>query len=420
VTRTRRRSAAALLVAAAGTQGWAQTAAPAPKPPAARLLAARPAPPSGVIARGTTPEAGTFANPPQAPTLTEQRRTFAGVPAPEQRPQQQPAPPPGGPPYATGQSGVYAGPPAYRWYGYGSTTPGANPYAPSGQYPRGSANWYAQTGATPGAFPVPVSAGGEQLARFDPPAYAGPPPEASAPLPPPRVEPAVPAEPPTRTVVAPHPITVTPPPADGGPIAVGVPTPMPPAEQPPVAAPAPAPIATAGLTWQPQAESADTLRFTAAKAVAPAAPAAPAAPLPAAMPQPIATSEQPPAFKPSAPPAAPTNFQPATPPPAPAPLPQPAAPPTVVPPAAADWKAAPTARGQQPAAEPPSLAAQVRNACYGLARVAEVSHTGPSSLTVKLVAASEADARRAAGEVAKVPALRPYTVKFTAELAGKP
>lgn len=51
---------------------------------------------------------------------------------------------------------VLAGPPAYRWYGYGSVTPGANAYAPSGQYPRASANWYSTTGATPGAFPVPV------------------------------------------------------------------------------------------------------------------------------------------------------------------------------------------------------------------------------------------------------------------------
>ena len=52
---------------------------------------------------------------------------------------------------------VYAGPPAYRWYGWGSVTPGANPYAQTGQYPPASANWYSITGAMPGAFPVPVT-----------------------------------------------------------------------------------------------------------------------------------------------------------------------------------------------------------------------------------------------------------------------
>ena len=67
---------------------------------------------------------------------------------------------------------VYAGPPAYRWYGWGTTTPGANAYAPTGQYPRGSANWYAQTGATPGAFPVPVMNPYRTEPTAEPPAYA--------------------------------------------------------------------------------------------------------------------------------------------------------------------------------------------------------------------------------------------------------
>jgi hypothetical protein len=79
-----------------------------------------------------------------------------------------PRPQPTTPP-ATG--GVYAGPPAYRWYGWGTTTPGANQYAPTGQYPRGSANWYAQTGATPGAFPVPVMNPYRPEPGGEPPAY---------------------------------------------------------------------------------------------------------------------------------------------------------------------------------------------------------------------------------------------------------
>ncbi|HET6573875.1 MAG TPA: hypothetical protein VFG68_09755 [Fimbriiglobus sp.] len=67
--------------------------------------------------------------------------------------------------------GVYAGPPAYRWYGWGTTTPGANQYAPTGQYPRGSASWYSQTGATPGAFPVPVMNPYRPAPTAGPPAY---------------------------------------------------------------------------------------------------------------------------------------------------------------------------------------------------------------------------------------------------------
>jgi hypothetical protein len=53
---------------------------------------------------------------------------------------------------------IYAGPPAYRWYGYGATTPPAFLIQSQGQYPRASADWYHITGATAGAFPVPVLA----------------------------------------------------------------------------------------------------------------------------------------------------------------------------------------------------------------------------------------------------------------------
>lgn len=53
---------------------------------------------------------------------------------------------------------IYAGPPAYRWYGYGATTPPAFLIPSQGQYPRASADWYHITGATAGAFPLPVLA----------------------------------------------------------------------------------------------------------------------------------------------------------------------------------------------------------------------------------------------------------------------
>lgn len=71
---------------------------------------------------------------------------------------------------ATGAT-VYAGPPAYRWYGWGSVTPGANPYAPTGQFPLASANWFTITGATPGAFPVPVMNPYRPAPGTEPPAY---------------------------------------------------------------------------------------------------------------------------------------------------------------------------------------------------------------------------------------------------------
>jgi len=90
---------------------------------------------------------------------------------------------------ATGANGapVYAGPPAYRWYGWGTVTPGANPLAPAGQYPKASANWYAITGATPGAFPVPVGNAVRTVVGTEPPSYglAARTPPAPQPVPPP-------------------------------------------------------------------------------------------------------------------------------------------------------------------------------------------------------------------------------------------
>lgn len=78
---------------------------------------------------------------------------------------------------------VYAGPPAYRWYGWGSVTPGANPHAPAGQYPKASANWHAITGATPGAFPVPVTNPTRPVVGTQPPVYVvNPPPRTSPPV----------------------------------------------------------------------------------------------------------------------------------------------------------------------------------------------------------------------------------------------
>jgi hypothetical protein len=84
----------------------------------------------------------------------------------------------------TGSNGapVYAGPPAYRWYGWGSVTPGANPNAPTGQYPPASANWFSITGATPGAFPVPVMSPDHPSSGTEPPVYVTAPVQRVAPI----------------------------------------------------------------------------------------------------------------------------------------------------------------------------------------------------------------------------------------------
>ncbi|WP_439632287.1 hypothetical protein [Gemmata sp.] len=167
----------------------------------------------------------------------------------------------------TGQT-VYAGPPAYRWYGWGSVTPGANPYAPTGQFPRASANWYAITGATPGAFPTQVTDPYRLGTGTEPPAYVSP---AAPPPPPPSTiyspqpvqyrqpqpapgpvvprasaVPAGPAAPRTLTVpegYVPPPPTLTPIPSVGA--AVPVPT----------MSPTPVPAATVAMTPLPVAET---------------------------------------------------------------------------------------------------------------------------------------------------------------------
>jgi len=107
-------------------------------------------------------------------------KTFVGGDRPEPGmfpPAGREQPTPAAPFRGTGPNGapVYAGPPAWRWYGYGTVTPGANPLAPAGQYPRASANWYAVTSATPGAVPVPVMNPMRPTPGSEPPGYVAEP-----------------------------------------------------------------------------------------------------------------------------------------------------------------------------------------------------------------------------------------------------
>jgi hypothetical protein len=120
-------------------------------------VGAAPAKPKSMFDTGWQEFKGLVAGKPGEPFVP------AGSPPPDPTKQAQTEPP----------KAVYAGPPAYRWFGWGTTTPGANPHAPNGQSPQASANWYARTGATPGAFPT-TTAQPVTPAAYEPPQYAGP------------------------------------------------------------------------------------------------------------------------------------------------------------------------------------------------------------------------------------------------------
>jgi hypothetical protein len=280
--------------------------------------------------------------------------------------------------------GVYAGPPAYRWYGWGTTTPGANPYAPTGQYPRASANWYSQTGATPGAFPVPVMNPYRPEPGAEPPTYVrgatpeplytAPPRWGSADFPPElhyTTTPATQPRPATRTGGGPSatvPVPPGPPPAAGqgdilpviaqsGPtVPVGAPVPASAVIESPGLVEQPA---DGGLIWQRSGEG-HPIRFGA--------------------PPPPATS----------------------------------APPTVT-----------VIRGQEPTPKESPLEAVVRSACRGLATVMEVREverakpTDPPTLLVRVAVATEDDAQAAFDALTAAPQLGPYKITFKADLAGR-
>lgn len=258
--------------------------------------------------------------------------------------------------------GVYAGPPAYRWYGYGSPTPGTNPYSPSGQYPKASANWYAMTGATPGAFPVPVTVGGRP-SGFEPPAYASSPPADGYHLTGTRIPTADVARPRTEHTEPPRPVATSEPQVPYGSGSV-------------IATPPQASDLNPDLQWQPvMARGA----------------------------QPIASS------------------RPYTP-----PMPAPPAPPTdpgwspVSRPASDNSPPAPSIsmiRGQAPDDDRPDVSALIRSTCFGRADEVTVTRLGPLKLHVRLKAPTEADARDAAALVSWLPQLKPYTVTFEATVS---
>ena len=309
-------------------------------------------------------------------------------PAAAKKPDPQPAaaPPPAAPvPPPT----VYAGPPAYRWYGWGTTTPGQNPVAPDGRPPRGSGSWLTQTGATPGAFPA---------APARPADAAGLAPPDDAPLyttrPTPDPFDGTPPVPPPGFAPVSSPVVVTgPPPLPPGAVPVGEsPPPMPAA---PLFAPPP--------PGRPPARG----KTTSTVGVPPGPPPGVVAADPAA---------QPPVAWVAPPTSDPVAFAPrrsTDPTPTPQLVPAGATAPAR-PPAGAGWR--PVTRGQAADDFTPPLDRAVRDAAYGFATVTGVTFTAPGRVVVKLRAKTAADAEAAAKGVAKLPQLKPLAVDFEVAL----
>jgi hypothetical protein len=345
---------------------------------------------------------------------------------------------------------VLAGPPAWRWYGYGTVTPGANPYAPSGQYPRGSANWYSVTKATPGAFPVPVVNPFRGGPGAEPPSYAGSAPQPTRPA----VAPAQPIESttitaPLRPAAAPAPVpttptggtkfgpppaeptTVLPPPVIPIPTLTPVPIPAPVAVAPPTLAPIPLPPPPS-LAPLPMPQGAEPL--TAASKDEPEPPAAAKAPglptLPALSVMPANAAPPPPVSLPVTPTVAPVSapavgtldteirwqsnpeHQPA---PAPGTWTKPAErrPPL---PGAYLTPRLPIARGQvadevQPPGGDP-VEGVVQAICRGRATAIDVRHTGPRKVTVCFETRTSTDATALVRDLSARPELAPYEINF--------
>ncbi len=257
---------------------------------------------------------------------------------------------------------IYASPPAYRWYGWGGTTPGANPHAPSGVYPQGSANWYSQTGATPGAFPDtrtrPLDA-----PAIEAPVYSGKP----------ATEPTFRAGVPSKTEEA-------------------KPTPR--------------------YISEPAIPEPRIVARTTMGAEIPAGPT-----LPSGIPVAIASSPEGRAL-PAEPIAVPTtelNWQTAggrgtlqkEPDPAPGPSTAPKSPTVSV------------IRGQLDGRDPQSFQTLIRNACVGRVIRTDARAITPHKFVVTFVAGSEEAARDAAALVVALPELKPYEVTFEAQIVPR-
>jgi hypothetical protein len=395
---------------------------------------------------------------------------------PQPQPQQQPQPTAATPFRGTGANGapVYAGPPAYRWYGWGTVTPGANPLAPTGQYPKASANWYNITGATPGAFPVPVGSPARVPSGTEPPSYglAARAPTTLAPVVPvsnpqpappsaiqyterPHTLPVTPpaeskfmpgpgigavAPPPPGPVFMPPPApalvsvpVITPPPLHK-PVVVAPPPPVltsPPALLPPPAMPKPEPVAT--LPLPPVVTPAPVAPLPLPRPALPVAVAPPVTPAPVAEPVklPMPVIEPKPVGVPGPlptsvvpnPPREELQWQqskePATPAPgtwAPAPgsAPLPTMPPEEA--TGAPVGRAPiapvVARGQMGDKTPDPIGTLIKQVCQSRAEGVEIRWTGTKKLQVCFEIRTAAEAQKLVNDISRRPELTAYQIDF--------
>jgi hypothetical protein len=349
----------------------------------------------------------------------------------------------------TGANGapVYAGPPAWRWYGYGTVTPGMNPLAPTGQYPKASANWYAVTAATPGAVPIPVMNPYRAAPGSEPPGYVVDP-VARTPRPMPNSYPqSVPVHAPPA-VTNPAPAGASRPGPVGGAVerskfeptaAVGdAPKLLPQPPLPTIPTVPPAPVGVPTLT-PPPAVSRPIISSADPLPVKPAEPVVTLPPIPVVTSEPVGVGPQ--ALADAAVTGTPlTATKPAEQPPAaPAPggdvqwqsTPQKLVPLETWGPATGTPQQQPThergwqpgaslspspsaARGQAPEANPrPNPAADLIQAmCRGRAKEPDIRWTGSNRLTVCFEVRTEMEANRLVKDICARPELRPFAIDF--------
>lgn len=257
------------------------------------------------------------------------------------------------------QPGPGAATPAWKWYGYGTPTPGRNPLAPNGTYGAVPPTWYTTSGTTPGAIPTGSLPGGQ--------------PYVPGVIPDPLPLPKMPAGPSPFVAVAPPDGPVVPPPAP----ADGV-------DWKSSAASIRLPVATPTSNEGPRA----TLRAPV-RDDGPSTPPTPPAP-PGPQPRTPLQRQLPASNSPD--------------------IPVEPAPGIVAPPVGgvsmADRPV--TARGLAPAGD---LSAAVRAACGADVRVMEVTSIGPKRMLVRL--AGSADAALAARDrLAHLPELHGWRVDF--------
>lgn len=304
---------------------------------------------------------------------------------------------------------TFATPPAYRWYGWGTTVPGSNPYAPGGHSPQGSANWYTQSRATPGAFPSQVVSTPHAENPLAPPVYAS--------QPRPRVEdkPFRAAtrlrdlqapQPVTHPAPAPHPVSQPPEPQT---------PPAPPAHRPaaPVAMPATQIVQTQMRTPPPPPELL-------------AAPNRNPQLVPIAVSHSSATPQNP---------SPPQNTEalnwkaaPQLPTPSPRPAPemvvekqpvqvgQPLAPPRVE---IETHRSEPAPLPVSVTVSPEQVQHLITVACADWVKNVEVRTIGPAKVVVRFTAFSESHAHAAAEAVSRIPELKGFEVGFEAHVANR-